>query len=247
MPNPFAIDDDPQQPRLLSSLGEIVANLRTLMDSHDPLIVRFAERNRKFQSYVVAVDKDAQRFALDEFIPNDGDKLMQAGEAFSVEAFHDGVRITWSCEKGQAKQEKMGGAPCFWLPLPTQITYHQRRAAFRVSLKHSQKVPLRVTDVSHNVQATGLLMDISATGCRCLFKGDLTGQLHPGERYDQLTIAMDNTRVNCQAEIRHVAHDSARNLSVVGLRFVELNGLDQRAIERFVYQQQREARRTETD
>ncbi|MCJ8167781.1 flagellar brake protein [Atopomonas sediminilitoris] len=247
MPSPFAIDDSPQQPRQLTSPAEIVANLSTLMDSHDPLIVRFNGRNRKFQSFVVAIDKANNRVALDELMPNDGDKLMQAREAFSVEAFHDGVRITWSNEADLAVYAQHEGAPCFWLPLPSSITYHQRRAAFRVSLKQTQKIPLRVSDSLKAVQATGLLVDISATGCRCLFKGNLQSQLLPGAVLDHLTIALDQQRVTCHAEVRHVHFDEKRNLSLVGIRFYKLQGLEQRTIERFVYQQQRESRRTEND
>jgi c-di-GMP-binding flagellar brake protein YcgR len=48
---------------------EIAANLRQLLESHDPLIISFHERSQRFQSYVVHIDRDNGVLALDEMIP----------------------------------------------------------------------------------------------------------------------------------------------------------------------------------
>ena len=41
MSNPFQEDDGPQPPKVLSAPLEVFANLRTLQQSHDPLIIMF--------------------------------------------------------------------------------------------------------------------------------------------------------------------------------------------------------------
>ncbi len=48
---------------------EIAANLRLLLESHDPLIITFHERAQRFQSYLLEVDRDSNVMALDEMIP----------------------------------------------------------------------------------------------------------------------------------------------------------------------------------
>ena len=58
MSNAFTADDVPQPPKVLSTPLEISSNLRQLQDSHDPLIITFHERNQRFQSYLVEVDRD---------------------------------------------------------------------------------------------------------------------------------------------------------------------------------------------
>jgi len=83
----------PQPPKVLTTPLEIAANLRSLLESHDPLIITFHERSQRFQSYVVEVDREGNRLAFDEMIPRDGERFLENGEPFRVEGFHDGVRI----------------------------------------------------------------------------------------------------------------------------------------------------------
>ena len=49
------------------------------------------------------------------------------------------------------------------------------------------------------------------------------------------------------AELRHVHFEEKANMTFVGLRFFRMSGLEQRQVERFVYQLQREARRIEQE
>ncbi|MNP39202.1 Flagellar brake protein YcgR [compost metagenome] len=50
-----------------------------------------------------------------------------------------------------------------------------------------------------------------------------------------------------EVEVRHVKYDEKLNLTFAGMRFHRINGLEQRQVERFVYQLQREARRFEKE
>ena len=93
MSTPFTEDTGPQPPKVLKTAAEIFANLRHLQDHHDPLIISFPERSQRFQSYLVAINRERGLLALDELIPNDGERFLKNGETFNVEGFHDGVRI----------------------------------------------------------------------------------------------------------------------------------------------------------
>ncbi len=93
--NGSSADDAPQPPKVLNTPLEIAANLRLLLESHDPLIITFHERAQRFQSYVIEVDRETNVLALDEMIPRDGERFLTNGESFRVEGFHDGVRIAW--------------------------------------------------------------------------------------------------------------------------------------------------------
>jgi c-di-GMP-binding flagellar brake protein YcgR len=53
--------------------------------------------------------------------------------------------------------------------------------------------------------------------------------------------------MTCAVELRHVQYEDKVDMTFVGTRFHRMNGLEQRQVERFVYQLQREARRTESD
>ena len=49
------------------------------------------------------------------------------------------------------------------------------------------------------------------------------------------------------AEMRHAYFNEKSGMTFVGLRFHRMSGLEQRQVERFVYQLQRESRRVEQE
>ncbi|UVL87963.1 flagellar brake protein [Pseudomonas sichuanensis] len=244
----FNETDAPQPPKVLTTPLEIAANLRQLLESHDPLIISFHERSQRFQSYVVHIDRDNGVLALDEMIPRDGEKYIENGEAFRVEGFHDGVRIAWECDTPLTITE-IDGHRCYRGPLPTEVTYHQRRSAFRAALKLSQLVDI-VLDGTHlkgNGALRGKLLDISATGCKLRFEGNVEERLQLGQVYERFKAAPPLGLADTMVELRHLHFEERINTTFAGVRFHNLNGQAQRKIESFVYQLQREARRFDKD
>lgn len=244
--NAFNEENGPQPPKLLKAPMEIIATLRQLLQNHDPLIIQFLERSQRFQSYVVDIDRDRSRIALDEVIPSDGERFFKQGEAFSVEAFRDGVRVAWKCEHS-VQLGQHDGAPCYWAPLPTEMIYHQRRSAFRATLKQTDLIKVVLSGDKLRDPIPGHLLDISATGCKLRFAGDLTQQLQNGQVHERLTTQLPFGAMTTAVELRHVHYEQKIDATFVGTRFFRTNGLEQRQVERFVYQLQREARRTESD
>lgn len=72
-------------------------------------------------------------------------------------------------------------------PCPEEMTYHQRRNAFRAALKLSQLVDI-ILDGAHlkgNGALRGKLLDISATGCKLRFEGNVEDRLQLGQVYER--------------------------------------------------------------
>jgi c-di-GMP-binding flagellar brake protein YcgR len=243
--NPFSQDDGPQPPRTLKAPVEIVANLRLLQQHNDPLVISFANRTQRYQSYVIDVDRDKQLLILDEIMPSDGERLLLSGEHFTAEGFHEGVRIAWKSNLPISAGEYEGHRSYF-CHLPQEITYHQRRNAYRAPLKQTDpvKVDLALDD---SRTLSGQLMDISATGAKVRFDGDVHNVLNPGAIHECFTAHLPFGAMTTPIEIRHVQFEDKVNLSFVGIRFHSINGQAQRQVERFVYQLQREARRFESE
>jgi len=242
----FNDESGPQPPKVLKAPVEIIATLRQLQQNHDPLVIQFKDRSQRFQSYLVEIDRDRARIALDEIIPTDGERFFRQGESFKVEAFRDGVRVAWSCEH-DVQVGEFEGAPCYWAPLPLEVIYHQRRSAFRAQLKQSDLVRVVLNGDKLREPIPGHLLDISATGCKLRFAGNLTQQLSNGQVHERLTAQLPFGAMTCAVELRHVQYEDKVDMTFVGTRFHRMNGLEQRQVERFVYQLQREARRTESD
>lgn len=244
----FNETDAPQPPKVLTTPLEIAANLRQLQDSHDPLIITFHERSQRFQSYVVHVDRDNNTLALDEMIPRDGEKYIENGEPFRIEGFHDGVRIAWDCDDAPTITE-INGHRCYRSALPSEVTYHQRRNAFRAALKLSQLVDIVLDGEKLKGKGAlrGKLLDISATGCKLRFEGNVEERLQLGQVYERFAAAAPLGIPQAMVELRHLHFEERANTTFAGIRFHNLNGQLQRKVESFVYQLQREARRFDKD
>ncbi|NQD93593.1 pilus assembly protein PilZ [Pseudomonas sp. CrR25] len=246
MSNPFIEDDGPQPPEVLKAPVEIVATLRQLQQNHDPLIITFHERSQRFQSYLIEVDRDKSRLILDEMIPSDGERFLLNGEPFRIEAFREGVRVAWECLQNVQIAEHQG-ARCYVSPMPREVLYHQRRNAYRAQLKQGELVKIELAGAKLSTPVPGLLLDISATGCKLRMAGDTTNRLQAGQVYERFTAQLPFGAITTAVELRHLQYDEKLDMTFAGMRFYRMSGLEQRQVERFVYQLQREARRFESD
>ena len=246
MSNALNAEDAPQPPKVLSTPLEISSNLRQLQESHDPLIITFHERSQRFQSYLVDLDRESNMMALDEMIPRHGERYLLAGESYKVEGFHDGVRIAWE-SNGPLTIDESGGARCYRGSLPDEVVYHQRRNAFRAALKLAQLVNVNLDGEKLKAPISGKLLDISATGCKLRFEGDITESLQLGQVYDRFNADLPFGKMTAPVELRYLHFEERISTTFAGVRFHNMSGLVQRQVERFVYQLQREARRFDKD
>lgn len=239
-------EDAPQPPKVLATPLEIAGHLRMLQESHDPLIITFHERSQRFQSYLVEVDRENNMLALDEMIPRDGERFLLAGEPFRIEGFHEGVRIAWESNGLLTIDESTGGR-CYRGTLPDEVVYHQRRNAFRAALKLAQLVNIELAGEKLKTPLNGKLLDISATGCKLRFDGNITNGLQLGQVYERFVAALPFGSMTAPVELRYLHHEEKIDTTFAGVRFHNMSGLVQRQVERFVYQLQREARRFDKD
>jgi len=244
--NALNAEDAPQPPKVLSTPLEISGNLRQLLDSHDPLIITFHERSQRFQSYLVDLDRERNMIALDEMIPRDGERFLLAGEPFKIEGFHEGVRIAWE-SNGPLTIDEANGSRCYRGTLPDEVVYHQRRNAFRAALKLAQLVNVNLDGEKLKASISGKLLDISATGCKLRFEGDITASLQLGQVYDRFNADLPFGKMTAPVELRYLHFEEKIATTFAGVRFHNMSGLVQRQVERFVYQLQREARRFDKD
>jgi c-di-GMP-binding flagellar brake protein YcgR len=179
-------------------------------------------------------------------IPRDGERFLLAGEPFRVEGFHDGVRIAWE-SNGPLTIDESSDGRCYRGALPDEVVYHQRRNAFRAALKLAQLVDVELGGDKLKSPVNGKLLDISATGCKLRFEGDITARLQLGQVYERFIAALPFGNMIAPVELRYLHFEERINTTFAGVRFHNISGLVQRQVERFVYQLQREARRFDKD
>ena len=242
----FDAQDAPQPPKVLTTPLEIASNLRMLQESHDPLIITFNDRTQRFQSYMVEVSREANTMALDEMVPRDGERFIEAGIPFRVEGFHEGVRIAWECNN-PLSIDTTGEHRCYRGPLPNEVIYHQRRNAFRAALKLAHLVDVNVAGEKLKSAIKGKLLDVSATGCKLRFEGDISERIQLGQVYETFSAALPFGHMTTPVELRYLHFEERLNITFAGMRFHNISGAVQRQVERFVYQLQRDARRFDKD
>lgn len=245
MSDAFSKNHAAQPPTKLTSPIEITSNLRALQQHRDLLTMTFADRQQIYHSYIIAIDRDNNRLAYDELIPNDGERHLINGETVTITAYRDGVRMTWSHSQ-QGLPASLDDAPCYWLSLPSEVSYHQRRNAYRAATLPEQSIEVSINGKSLQAPTLARLIDISATGCKAQIKS-LTTNLQPGQLYEAFNITLPFGTITVSAELRHLAKDEALGSMHAGFTFHQLSGANQRTIERFVYQLQREARRNDDE
>lgn len=232
----------PQPPREIRSPVEINALLKTLLQSRDQLIISFPERSQTFQSFIVAVDPGSDQLWIDETVPKEGDRFINAGESFRVDAWHEGIHMRWNCLAAQ--KVILEGAPAYCAALPDQLTYHQKRGAFRAAVQRPLETGVALQD--DRIELNGHLFDVSATGCKAFFAGDQSQSLQPGAIIDRCQLDLPETgQLGLAMEVRHVTYNELRDESHAGFRFRQPSPQAQRQIDRFVNYLQREARRLE--
>ncbi|WP_122856275.1 flagellar brake protein, partial [Pseudomonas viridiflava] len=213
--NGSSADDAPQPPKVLNTPLEIAANLRLLLESHDPLIITFHERAQRFQSYVIEVDRETNVLALDEMIPRDGERFLTNGESFRVEGFHDGVRIAWESSE-QMDIVDNDGQRLYRGPLPEEVIYHQRRNAFRAALKLAQLVDIEIGGDKLKSPLKGKLLDISATGCKLRFEGDLSERMQLGQVYERFIARLPFGAMTAPVELRYLHFEERVHTTFAG-------------------------------
>ena len=139
------------------------------------------------------------------------------------------------------------GARCYFSSIPPEVIYHQRRSAFRAPLTQGELIKIELAGDKLRTAIAGQLLDISATGCKLRFPGNISSSLQAGQVYERFTARFPFGPMTTAIEVRHVQYEEKLDTTFAGVRFHRMNGLEQRQVERFVYQLQREARRFESD
>jgi|TARA_Y100001968_G_scaffold317655_1_gene346948 c-di-GMP-binding flagellar brake protein YcgR len=244
--NLFSQETGPQPPREVRAPVEIISLLRTLMQARDALTISFTDRAQKFQSFIVNVDADKGTMWIDEMIPREGDRYASQGESFRIDAWHEGIHMRWSCPG--ASKVMLDDAPAYAFALPDELIYHQKRGAFRASVRRTADIAVEIAAPDRDRRFTSYLMDLSATGCKVRLEGDRSKSLKPGEEYSSSVLHLpDVGRVSVTVEVRHVVFREEANETHAGLMFKLQSAQAQRSIDRFVNYLQREARRLEKE
>ncbi|MGL6246192.1 flagellar brake protein [Pseudomonas sp.] len=237
-----------QYHQILSTPLEVASRLLSLVETRAPLTLTFPKYGKSFKTYLVQVDCDRHTLTLDEIISRDAAVFLNEREPYRIEGSHGGVLIAWECSN-PVHICTIGGLRCFQMGMPDEVIYYQRRNAFRATLKLSQRIDIILDGdkLRRSGALRGRLLEISATGCKVSFDGNLEDRLRMGCIYERMSTGAPLSVNLNTLELRHLRYETRLDRTFVGMRFHNLSGLTQRKVESFVNQLQRDARRRDKD
>ncbi len=107
--------------------------------------------------------------------------------------------------------------------LPESLRFSQLRKAVRINFRNQPGIRANLFAGSGK-KFDGQLMDLSTAGAKIQLLGDLCNQLEPGQIIEDCQFLLpSNELLDLRAQIRGMAYDADRGLSIVRCEFLDLN------------------------
>jgi c-di-GMP-binding flagellar brake protein YcgR len=215
---------------------EICRVLKELRDERTELQLGFDSDPTLYTARILdIVDND---LLIEDVQPRQGLKLFREDQTFTFSGRIHGQYVH-SSDNRIKKIDSERGVPYFHVGLPQQMLYQQRRKTGRYNL------PLRVATQGGSVRMfrhwdddkalIGRIIDISAGGCRVVFKGPVKPLLSVGEEIDTCTINIPNLlELSSKAAIRHFNYDKKSRDLTCGIELTVMHVTDRRRLEQLI-------------
>lgn len=232
--------------RTLTNKQQIFSILASVQKSRTPVMIKFEGIEKYFTSIILKTDLDKSHLIIDEIAPEEGHMLAMQNLPFSIRGNHTGVSLFFRPNVIKASGSENNIA-FYSIALPDEMVYQQRRNSFRALIPRALNVEANITSNVRNQTLTGRMYDISITGCRVNFEGEIAPELIRGDMFEKTDISLpDGDNIRYPLKLKHARYNRDSNETSCGFEFEGIDKTSQRMIDRFVYFLQREARRLET-
>lgn len=232
--------------RSLSNKQQIFSVLASVQKSRTPITIKFEGSEKYYTSIILKTDLDKNHLIIDEIAPEEGHALAMQNLPFAIRGSHSGVSLFFrpNVISGSGSEN---GIAFYSIPLPEEMVYQQRRGSFRALVPRALNTKAHVTLASRNQTLRGRLHDISITGCRINFEGEIKPDLIHEDIFEQAEITLpEGDKISYPLKLKHASYSRESNETSCGFQFEGIDKIGQRIVDRFVYFLQREARRLET-
>lgn len=231
--------EESNQEYLLEEPEDIYGALRKIVLMGSPVKVRIDDSSDEFKSAITSTDLKSRSFFMDKVIPALGNDLIRSGKRFSIECDSQGVRIEFRMT-GRLKYQPQNEQ--YRAEFPDKVLYLQRRTAYRVMIPPAHEILLKVRMSDEQGDLTGKLLDISSSGFKAIFNGNVKKRLEEQRTFSVARIRFNKDHnMDCSLEARHVVVDDKGNTSC-GFAFTMVSAMAQRYLDRLITEFQWEER-----
>ena len=187
---------------LLETAEDIYGALRKLVLMQEPVKVHIDGSEQIFSADVTHTDFKSRSFFLTELHPEHGTALIRQGHRFRIDCDHQGIYIGFRAD-GRLRYQP--DEHRFRAEFPSQITYRQRRAAYRVAVPPAHRLQVSLTLADNSQCLAGQLLDLSEHGFKARFNGDQRTLISQQGSFPAAVIRFNEEHhMDCELEARHL-------------------------------------------
>lgn len=238
-------DQDVIGVRTISDKHQIFSILSAVQKARTPITIKFENKERYYTSLILRTELDEGYMIIDEIAPEEGHLLAMQKLPFSIRGSHGGVSLFFrpNIISGSGIQSDIA---FYKVKLPDEMIYQQRRSAFRAPVARALQIKATIHSQQRDQTLVGRLYDLSISGCRVNFEGEITPPMMRGEAFDECHFSLNDFALKAPVTLKHASYVKDWGETTCGFKFEGLDKVSQKPIDRFVYFLQREARRLET-
>ena len=239
-----AMSMDSNQEYLLEEPEDIYGALRKIVLMATPVRVQIDGSSEDFHSAITKTDLKSRSFFMDKVIPQQGNEMIRSGKRFTIECDTQGIRIEFRMTGRltyQSSQEQ------YRAEFPQKVLYLQRRGSYRVVIPPAHEILIKIKMTDDDGDLIGKLLDISSSGFKAHFKGNVKKRLQQQEKFDIGRIRFNREHtMDCSLEARHVVNTEEGDTSC-GFSFTRISPMAQRYLDRLITELQWEERHRNED
>ncbi len=233
------MSEESNQQYLLDEPEDVYGALRKIVLMGTPVRIQIDGSGDVFTSAITDTDFKSRSFFMDKVIPINGNELIRSGKRFTVECDSQGVRIEFRMNGRLMYQPQKEQ---YRAEFPEQVLYLQRRTAYRVAVPPAHDIYLRVQMSDGEGDLIGQVLDVSSSGFKARFKGNVKKRLQDQGMFSVARIRFNKEHtMDCSLEARHVVNDDQNN-TLCGFAFVTISAMAQRYLDRLITEFQWEER-----
>lgn len=233
------MSDEIKQEYLLTEPEDIYGALRKLVLMGSRVKVKISGTSESFTSLITNADFKTRSFFMDRIEPLEGNDLIRAGNRFSIECDSQGIRVEFRMTGRLMYQPQKG---LYRAEFPDEVLYLQRRTAYRVMIPPAHHIDLKLVMNDLEGDLTGQLIDISSSGFKAKFTGNVKKRLEEQGRFSMAMLRFNRQHnMECSLEARH-ALLTPNGDTTCGFSFLAISSMAQRYLDRLITELQWEER-----
>jgi c-di-GMP-binding flagellar brake protein YcgR len=232
------------QDSLLTSAEEIYGALLKITGKNKRVNIEIDGDKTAYTARIIKSSFKSLCFMFDDLNPSTGHEKILAAQKFVITTDFQGVLIQFTIERDITFHQE---SRCFIAYFPESLLYKQRRNSFRAMIPKGMRPGITIHLPDKDLTITGTVNDISSSGCRAQIKGDLTRHGLSGVLSENCIIRFLDERLVMSIQIRHSQHNEEQEFTTLGIAFLNIKGMQQRTIDKYVSQLQFEQRRRQTE